>query len=95
MKALTAVVISAALVAGTPLAGAETFFPGFAGGGIPLKHFDLQRELTAGDIPVTDMQMELLREVPSRYIPSKQDRRPDSAQPGEPALNSRMQRDLF
>jgi len=94
MKIITAILISAVLVAGSPVASAE-MFSGFAGGGSSLKYFDLQKELTVSDIPVGELQKEMVREVPAGFVPSKQDRRPRSPKSGDSAPEDRKAADLI
>jgi len=94
MKIITAILISAVLVAGGSVAGAE-MFSGFSGVGSSLKYFDLQKELTASDIPVGELQKEMVREVPAGFVPSRQDKRPWSPKSGDSAPVNRNAADLI
>jgi len=82
---MTAVVISAAaimLAGDVPSAGADLLSSGFAAGGPALKCFDLQRDLTGSEIPVSEMQREMHRELPAGPVPSMpswREKRPVSA----------------
>jgi hypothetical protein len=91
MKQLTLILVSVLLAAGAAVASAD-MIPGFAGGGLPLKYFDLQKEMTASDIPVGELQKETIGEVPGGGIPSRQDKRPRSPQSGDPASEIEKQR---
>lgn len=98
MKTVTAIFVAAALTAFSSIAGAEMPFSGFASSGSSLKFFDLQRQLTASDIAVPELQKEMLREVPAGSvpsIPSGLDKRPRSPKSGGWAPQTEIQRSLF
>lgn len=61
----------------------------------PLKYFDLQRELTSNDIPVPELQKEMVREIPAGFVPLRQDNRPRSAGADVPPPETQTQRDLI
>ncbi len=92
MKIFTAIFISAVLVGGS--AASADMLSGIAGGS-PLKYFDLQKEFTASDIPVSELQKEMAREVPAVFAPSKRDKPTRSPRSDDSSLKTDKQRDLI
>lgn len=94
MKIYTAILVAFVWTICGSLAGAD-MLSGFAGKS-SLRYFDLQRELTGGDVRVPEMQKEMLLEVPAGFVPSKQDfKRPRSSGPETPASDPDIQRGLI